>query len=99
MSTFCLLQISAIKDHAKLKKYTDATPQTVVPYGGELVFRGKVSDTLSGQAPHISAVVIKFPDQASANGWCESKAYQSLIANRDAAAEVIVTRYDEPDFF
>ena len=98
MSTFYLLQIS-IKDAAKLKEYTDAAPATVLSFGGELVFRGKVSDVVSGQPEHISAVVLKFPDQASAKAWYASKDYQDLIEIRDAAADVVVTRYDEADFF
>lgn len=98
MSAFYLLQIS-VRDAAKLKEYTDAAPATVVSYGGELVFRGKVSDISSGQPQHSSAVVIKFPDQASANGWYQSSDYQDLIEIRDTGADVVATRYDEPDFF
>ena len=48
---------------------------------------------------HSAAVVIKFPDQASAEGWYHSEGYQALLEKRNAAAEVVATRYDEPDFF
>jgi uncharacterized protein (DUF1330 family) len=98
MSTFYLLQIS-VKDPVKLKKYTDAAPATVTSFGGELVFRGKVSGISSGQPEHSSAVVLKFPDKTSANGWYASKDYQDLVGIRNEGADVIATRYDEPDFF
>ena len=99
MSAFCLLQIGNIRDRVRLKQYTDAGPATVSSFGGELVFRGKLSGVLSGKPSHESVVVIRFPDAASANGWYASKDYQDLVENRDAAADVIVTRFDEPDFF
>ena len=98
MSAFCLLQIS-INDPIKLKEYTDAAPATVIRFGGQLIFRGEVSDSLSGQPKHDSAVVLEFPDSESVNDWYQSADYQSLIENRDAAAEVIVSCYDESDFF
>lgn len=98
MNSFYILQIS-VKDPVKLKEYTDVAPTTIVPFSGELVFRGKVSDILSGKPEHTAAVVIKFPDQSSAKDWYESEEYQSLIENRDSAAKVIVARYDNPDFF
>lgn len=86
-------------DPLKLKEYTDAAPATVTPYNGELVFRGNVSEIVTGQPEHTFAVVIKFPDKTSAKGWYESEAYQNLVGIRDASASVIATRYDEPDFF
>ena len=45
VSAFCLLQIS-VRDAVQLKVYTDAAPATVAPFGGELVFTGKVSGIL-----------------------------------------------------
>ena len=98
MSAFILLQVD-VKDENKLKIYTDAAPATVKAYNGSLVFRGKVSEIVSGDPGYTFAVVLKFPDAQSANDWYESDAYQNLIENRDKAANVIATRYDEVDFF
>ncbi len=98
MSAFYLLQIS-VKNPVKLKVYTDAAPATVVSFGGELVFRSTVSGISSGQAGHSAAVVLKFPDRASAEGWYMSKDYQDLVEIRDQGADVVATLYDKPDFF
>jgi len=98
MSSFILLQIK-VKDPIKLKEYTDPAPSTVAPFGGELIFRSNVSATEWGQSWHSCAVVIKFPDTESSSGWYTSKGYQDLMEKRNAAADVIATRYDEPDFF
>lgn len=99
MSAFCLLQIGNVRDRDRLKIYTDAAPATVADFGGELVFRGKASGALSGELGHESAAVLRFPDSASADGWYASEGYQALVGDRDAAADVVVTRYDKPDFF
>lgn len=98
MSTFYILQIS-VNDPVKLKEYTNAAPTTVKSFRGELVFRGNVSSIVSGNPDYTAAVVLKFPDMASAEAWYSSEDYQGLIENRDAAADVIATRYDESDFY
>lgn len=98
MSTFYLLQIR-VKDAAKLEQYSVAAPATVMAHGGKLVFRGRVSGVASGSPVHSSAVVLEFPDTDSAEGWYTSKEYQALTGNRDAAADVVATRFDETDFY
>jgi len=98
MSSFILLQID-VKDRIRLKAYTEAAPATVKNYKGSLVFRGNVSEVISGEPGHTFAVVLKFPDAESATNWYESKEYQDLVENRDKAAKVVATRYDESDFF
>ena len=98
MSSFILLQIT-VKDPAKIEEYYNAAPPTVAAFGGELVFRSRISNTISGSPQHTAAVVLKFPDKASGAGWYDSEDYQNLIENRDEGAEVVATQYDPPDFF
>lgn len=98
MSAYYILQI-AVNDPIKLRTYTDAAPATVQKYHGELVFRGKVSEIVSGRPDFTSAAVLRFPDEASAKQWYESTDYQRLVAMRDEAADVTVTRFSETDFF
>ncbi len=98
MSTFYLLQIKVL-DENMLKEYIDTAPKTVALFGGELVFRGRISKTLSGQPKHTTAAVLKFSDRTTAEDWYNSKDYQSLLEIRDSSAEVIVTRYDASDFY
>ena len=98
MSAYYILQMT-VRDPVKLKVYTSAAPATVQGFGGELIFRGRVSDVVSGHPDFTSAVVLKFPDGEAAKQWYESQDYQELIKNRDEAAIVTVTRYIEADFF
>ena len=74
-------------------EYSRQVPDTLAPWGAELVFRGKQVATLAGENPHSDIVVIRFPDAAAVNQWFSSPAYQSLIPLREEAAEVVLLSY------
>jgi len=84
-----------IKDDAKWLEYRDEVPATIVPWGGELVFRGQLASVLSGSHKHHDTVVIRFPDMTALNSWHSSPEYQALIALRQQAADVDLIAYEE----
>lgn len=75
--------------------YTRQVPDTLLPFGAELVFRGRQVAAFAGVHPHPDLVVIRFPDTAAANRWFSSPAYQALIPLREQAADVVLVLYDE----
>ena len=83
-----------IKDPARWKIYTDGVRESLIPYGAEIVFRGKCAAVLTGEHPYHHAVVIRFPDQPTLQRWYHSDRYQGLIAVRDTAADVVIISYD-----
>lgn len=82
-----------VKNPEKWDEYRNQVPGTLVPWGGELVFRGKQVAVLAGKNQHPDIVVIRFPDVAAVNGWFESAAYQALIPLRQQAADVDLLSY------
>jgi uncharacterized protein (DUF1330 family) len=78
----------------KWAEYTRQVPDTLAPWGAELVFRGKQIAALAGQNPHADIVVIRFPNLAVLNQWFSSPAYQALIPLREQAAEVVLLSYE-----
>jgi uncharacterized protein (DUF1330 family) len=82
-----------VKNPEKWDEYRSQVPGTLVPWGGELVFRGKQLAVLAGENHHPDIVVIRFPDVAAVNGWFESAAYQALIPLRQQAADVDLLSY------
>ncbi|MDB5881295.1 MAG: hypothetical protein JWP43_1173 [Ramlibacter sp.] len=82
-----------VKNPAKWDEYRGRVPQTLAPWGAELVFRGKQVAALAGENPHPDIVVIRFPDATAADNWFKSPAYQSLIPLREQAADVLLTAY------
>jgi len=83
-----------VKNPEKWDEYRGQVPGTLVPWGAELVFRGKQFAILAGDNPHPDIVVIRFPDIAALNGWYQSPAYQALIALRQQAADVVLLAYE-----
>ncbi len=83
-----------IKDPAMWAEYRSKVPETLAPWGGELVFRGKQVAALSGNSPHSDIVVIRFPNTIAVSNWFSSTAYQALIPLRQQAAEVVLLSYE-----
>jgi uncharacterized protein (DUF1330 family) len=83
-----------VKDAGKWDEYRARVPQTLSPWGAELVFRGKQAAAFAGENPHPDIVVIRFPDVTAANNWFTSPAYQSLVPLRQQAADVLLTAYE-----
>ncbi|MCO4757930.1 MAG: DUF1330 domain-containing protein [Oceanospirillaceae bacterium] len=84
-----------VKDTDLFAEYRAQVPGTIVPWGGELVFRGAKYCVLSGEHDHHDTVVIRFPDQSSLDGWFNSEAYQALIPLRTQAADMVLVGYSE----
>ncbi len=83
-----------IKDEKKWVEYRNSIPETLEPWGGELVFRGKLASVFSGNHKHTDTVVIRFPNLKALNDWHSSPQYQSLVPLRQAAADVDLLSYE-----
>ncbi|MEY4726435.1 MAG: hypothetical protein RLZ36_1062 [Pseudomonadota bacterium] len=83
-----------VKNETKWAEYRGQVLDTLIPFGGELVFRGHQARALSGNCPHADIVVIRFSSLADADNWHSSAAYQALIPLRQEAADVVLTTYE-----
>ncbi|MEW8030019.1 MAG: DUF1330 domain-containing protein [Candidatus Thiodiazotropha sp.] len=84
-----------VHDSDKWLEYRSKVPATLETWGGELVFRGKLSSVLSGSHNHSDTVVIRFSDLKALTGWHASPEYQSLIPLRQEAAEMDLLVFEE----
>lgn len=50
-----------VKNPVRWDEYRSRVPQTLQPWGGELVFRGQQLAVLAGACAHPDIVVIRFP--------------------------------------
>jgi uncharacterized protein (DUF1330 family) len=82
-----------VKHPEKWAQYRSQVLATLLPFGGELVFRGEQVQSISGVNPHPDIVVIRFPSLGDAQGWHASPDYQALIPLRQDAADVVLTTY------
>jgi uncharacterized protein (DUF1330 family) len=83
-----------VKNAELWAEYRSMVPQTLAPWGAELVFRGQQVAALAGESPHSDIVVIRFPNVAAVDNWFSSPAYQALIPLREQAAEVLLLSYE-----
>ena len=83
-----------VKDPDKWAEYRSLVPETLVPWGAELVLRGTRAKVLSGQYRHTDTVVIRFPNADSATDWHNSPAYQALVPLRTQAADVDLVTFE-----
>ena len=82
-----------VTDAGAWQRYVDQVGATFGPHGGRVLLRGALARELSGQPHGDRVVVAEFPDIDALMRWHESPEYQSLIALRDAGAEVVLTAY------
>ena len=90
----CVVGHIRVKDPDKWAEYRGKVPQTLVPWGGEVLFRGQRLEVLSGEHAYVDVVVIRFPDAKSVAGWFHSPDYQALIPVREQAADMVLVSYD-----
>ena len=84
-----------VKDADKWAEYRGKVPDTLAPWGAELLLRGRRVASFSGESPHTDIVVIRFPSAAAASGWFASPAYQALIPLREQAAVALLLAYED----
>jgi uncharacterized protein (DUF1330 family) len=90
----CVIGHINVKDHDKWAEYRSKVPQTLAPWGGEVLFRGRRLNVLSGEHSHLDVVVIQFPDAESVTGWYNSAGYQALIPIREQAADIVLISFE-----
>lgn len=89
----CVIGHITVKDADKWAQYRAQVPATLAPWNAELLFRGQSDKVLAGEHQHTDTVVIRFPDQASVDGWYQSAAYQALIPLREQAADLVLISF------
>jgi uncharacterized protein (DUF1330 family) len=82
-----------VTDPATWQRYVECVGATFGPHGGRVLLRGTKALQLAGVAQGERVVVAEFPDLDALMRWHESPEYQSLVALRDAGAEVVLTAY------
>lgn len=92
---------SADPTHPEIAEYLAQIQATLDPFNGRfLIHGGGRVEEVEGSWGGIGAIVIEFPDRASAKGWYESDAYQAIIPLRTRNTEMdsIIVDGVPPDY-
>lgn len=95
MSAFIIFH-STIKDPADFSTYASAVADTLKPYDGTVIKKGKTDKVLTGEHRFQNVGIISFPSLENAHDWYHSTPYQTLIPIRDSAADMTAICYSEP---
>ena len=93
MSAYLVGHIS-VKNNEFWQQYVTGVRESLSSFESRIIFRGQLVSVLAGEHEHDLVVVIEFPDLPTLNDWYYSVKYQSLIALRDKAANVVITTYE-----
>ena len=91
----CIVGTITVRDEALWARYLAGVAETFRRYGGEVLLRARSPVPLSGKAHGERVVVARFADMAALRRWFDSPEYQELIPLRDAAADVVLTAYED----
>jgi uncharacterized protein (DUF1330 family) len=92
MAVYVIGQIK-IKNQDKWNEYKNQVSNTLIPYGGKVLFRGTHIDSFVGTTEYPDVVAIEFESVDIAKQWYESKEYQSLVEIREKGADIILHVY------
>lgn len=93
MPAFAIGHITVL-DPVAWDDYRSKVPDTLAPFGGEVLCRARTARVVAGTHRHEQTVVIRFADLERASAWFDSPAYQALLPLRSRAAEVDLALLD-----
>ncbi|MAW54325.1 MAG: hypothetical protein CMM69_02510 [Rhodospirillaceae bacterium] len=96
MTAYVIIHV-IIKDPEKVKEYAAIAGPTVAAAGGDFVSAGEVADALAGEHGYDKAIVIKFPDKATAQAWYKSDEYQAAVPIREQAMDAVFIIAEDPN--
>ena len=77
------------------RQYVERVGATIAQYDGVALGRGVKALELAGHAHGERMVVARFTDLAALRRWHDSPEYQALVPLRMAAADVVLTAYED----
>jgi uncharacterized protein (DUF1330 family) len=84
-----------VRDEASWARYLAGVAETFRRYDGEVLLRAAGPVPLAGRVHGERVVVARFASMAGLRRWFDSPEYQALIPLRDAAADVVLTAYED----
>lgn len=84
-----------VKQQTLWQEYVSGVAESLAGRDAEVVFRGGLKKVLAGQDERDQVVVIRFASHGELDDWFYSDRYQSLVAIRDRAADIVITSYED----
>lgn len=86
MSAYIIVEVK-IENPVEYENYKALTPASLIPFGGEFIVRGALSESLEGDWNPERIVVLRFPNKEQAKAWWNSDLYADAKAIRQRTAK------------
>ena len=87
VAAYAIVLVREARDPDALAEYRRRNTDVVAAHGGRFLVRGGELEVVEGEWDPVRAVVIEFPDMATARNWYHSEDYAPLKALRQAASD------------
>jgi len=75
------------RDADMMQAYRTLAAQTIAQYGGRYLARGGAAETVEGEPPAKTIVIVEFPSMARLREWYASPEYAEALQLRRAALD------------
>ncbi|WP_405062712.1 DUF1330 domain-containing protein [Kribbella sp. NBC_01505] len=81
MTHYAIANLQNVNVGPDIVEYLERIDSTLAPYDGHFIIHGNQPEPVEGEWAG-TLIVIAFPDEASAQGWYASPAYQEILPLR-----------------
>ena len=86
MSAYCIAHMRTVTMGPPIVEYLQRIDATLAPFDGRFIVHGGEAQVLEGGWPGF-AIVLEFPDSATARAWYQSDAYREIAPLRTDNSE------------
>jgi uncharacterized protein (DUF1330 family) len=87
MATYFLIEVIQVKDEALYKRYAESARAIIEKHHGEYLIRSRDIRIVTGTTKPERLVLVKFPDEQTANACFYTAEYRALTPLREQAVE------------
>jgi len=87
MATYFMVEVTRVKDKALYKRYAESAREIIEKHHGEYLIRSRDLKIVTGMTKPERLVLVKFPDEQTANACFNTAEYHALTPLREQAVE------------
>lgn len=86
MPAYVISEVEA-RDAGMMQAYRALAAQTIAQYGGRYLARGGAAETIEGEPPANTIIIVEFPSMARLREWYASPEYAEALELRRTALD------------
>lgn len=87
MANYLIIEVTRVKDEAQYQRYAEVARAIIAKHHGEYPIRSRDIKLITGTTKSERFVLVKFPDEQTANARFDAAEYRELTPLREQAVE------------